>query len=255
MSITPDNAATNRPGFFRRNWIFVSGTLLFVIVNLIYILNSEQGDALVAINGMRNDGADIFFRIGTKFAEPEAYLGVLVIVTAFSYRRGIFAIIAGTAAGVAAGLLKIIFSQPRPMRWFFDNANEIWHSLNHFEETYRNWGEESSFPSGHATSAFALYGFLAFNARRGRKRVQIICLGLALMVALSRMYLLYHFLRDVTAGAFLGLLVGTLIYLLQERFYPNADWVNRGWLDVFQKDPEVSIHVPPPETGDRRQET
>lgn len=247
MPTTVDDAVANRAGFFRRNWIYVSGTLLFVLINLGFILTSNQGDALVYINGLRDQYYDIFFRIGTKFAEPEAYLGVLIIVTAFSYRKGIFAILAGTAAGVSAGILKWLFAQPRPMRWFFDNYEEIWHSLNHFEEQYRNWGEASSFPSGHATSAFALYGFLAFNARRGRKRVHIICLGLALMVAFSRMYLLYHFLRDVTAGAFLGLLVGILIYLLQEHFFPNAAWMDRGWLDSFRKDPAVSGRVPPPE--------
>lgn len=247
MPLTADNAVANRPGFFRRNWIYVAGTLLFVLINIGFILTSNQGDALVYLNSLRTPFWDAFFRIGTKFAEPVAYGGVFLIVSAFSYRKGIFAIVAGTVAGVSAGLLKWLFAQPRPMRWFFDNYEEIWHSLNHFEEQYRNWGEDSSFPSGHATSAFALYGFLAFNARKGQKRIHVICLGLALMVALSRMYLLHHFLRDVTAGAFLGLLLAALVYLLQQRFFPNAAWMDNGWLDIFRKEPPVSGRVPPPE--------
>lgn len=245
MPLSPATADANRPGFFRRNWLFLSGALLFILINLVFVLTGSQGDTLIAINKMRTPFWDVFFRIGTLFAEPVAYAGVLVIVTAFSYRKGIFAIIAGSAAGVAAGLLKALFKQPRPLRWFTDN--NLWESLTHFEEAYRNWGDHSSFPSGHATSAFALYGFLAFNATRGKKRVQLICLGLAVMVAFSRMYLIYHFQRDITAGATLGLLVGIVVYLLKERFFPNAAWMDQGWLDIFRKEPVVKGRIPLPE--------
>lgn len=246
MPLTPDDAAVNRSGFFRRNWIYVTGTLLFILINGWFVYTGNQGDTLVAINKFRSPFLDVFFRVGTHFAEPVAYLGVLIVVSAFSYRKGIFAILSGTAAGVVSGLLKTLFSQPRPMRWFYDNYQEIWHSLHQFDAVYRNWAETTSFPSGHATSAFALYGFLAFNATRGKKRIQLICLGFAAMVAFSRMYLLYHFQRDITAGAALGLLVGIIVYLLKERFFPNAAWMDQGWLDYFRKDPVAKGQAPSP---------
>lgn len=246
MPLTPDDAAVNRTGFFRKNWIYLAGTLLFVLINGWFILNGNQGDTLVAINTFRTPLLDVFFRVGTHFAEPVAYLGVFIIVSAFSYRKAVLSVLAGTVAGVLSGALKYYFSHPRPMRWFYDNYQEIWHSMNQFEGVYRNWSETTSFPSGHATSAFALYGFLAFNATRGKKRVQLICLGFAIMVAVSRMYLLYHFQRDITAGALLGLLVGIVVYLLKERFFPNAPWMDLGWLDNARKNPVAKRQAPPP---------
>jgi len=245
MALSANKTVKNQPGFLRRNWIYLYGTLLFVLFNGVYMLNHNQGAALVDINKFRSPFWDVFFKIATRFAEPVAYLAILLIVAAFSYRRGIFAVISGTAAGVISALLKYFFSQPRPMRWFFDNYESVWHSLNHFEEHYRNWSDSSSFPSGHATSAFALYGFLAFNADKRRRSIQLLCLFFALLVALSRMYLLYHFLRDVTAGAALGLLIGIAVHLLQRRFFPNAAWLDQGWMHRYREIPPAKEKVSP----------
>jgi len=206
---------------WRNNWLFIGGTLLFLVLSGAMIATSNQGDTLVAINKLRTPAWDVFFKIGTHFAEPIAYAGVLLTVSAFSYRKALFVIFSGAMAGIFAGTLKAIFAQARPMRWFFDNYEGIWHSLNHFEEEWRSWDAASSFPSGHATSAFALYGFLAFCAQRNKLSVSALCLALAVMVAFSRMYLLYHFLRDVTVGAFLGLCIAALVYYLQTKAWPD----------------------------------
>lgn len=245
----PDSSANSFAAvlrFMRYNWLFVGGTLLLVLINIGLIATSNQGDALVAINKLRTGNWDVFFKIGTHFAEPEAYLGVIIIVTAFSYRHGIFTIVTGALAGIFAAIFKALFAQARPMRWFFDNYEEIWHSLNLFEESWRSWDPDSSFPSGHATSAFALYGFLAFTSRKRKLSVSLLCFALAVMVGFSRMYLLYHFLRDVTAGAFLGVLIGALVYYLQKAAYPEVSWLDRGWLDVFRKPPPGSRQISPP---------
>lgn len=231
MSTLPPDSKAERSllRLFRNNWLFISGTLLLLAYNAVMLLNSNQGDTLVAINKMRTPFWDTFFKIGTHFAEPEAYLLAILLVTAVSFRKGIFIVVAGASAGITAGILKALFAQARPMRWFFDNYEEIWHSLNLFEEEWRSWDPVSSFPSGHATSAFALYSFLAFNARRGKLSINALCILLATMVAFSRMYLLYHFLRDVTAGAALGLCLGALVYYAQKATFKEVAWLDRGW--------------------------
>lgn len=246
MFVSPDNSVAAVLRFLRYNWLFVGGTLLLVVINIGLIVSSSQGDALVAINKLRTDNWDVFFKIGTHFAEPVAYLGVIIIVTAFSYRHGIFTVVAGAIAGIFSGILKAVFAQARPMRWFFDNYEEIWHSLNLFEENWRSWDPDSSFPSGHATSAFALYGFLAFTSRKRKFSVSLLCFFLAVMVGFSRMYLLYHFLRDVTAGAFLGTVIGALVYYLQKAAYPETTWLDRGWLDIFRKRLPGAGEISPP---------
>jgi len=226
---------------WRNNWLFIGGTLLLLVFNGVMIATSNQGDTLVALNKLRTPAWDVFFKVGTHFAEPVAYAGVLLIVSAFSYRKALFVIVSGATAGICAGILKAIFAQARPMRWFFDNYEEIWHSLNLFEEEWRSWDPVSSFPSGHATSAFALYGFLAFCARRNKLSISALCLGLAVMVAFSRMYLLYHFLRDVTVGAFLGLCIAALVFYLQKKALPDRPGLDAGWLSYFRtREPKES---------------
>lgn len=70
--------------------------------------------------------------------------------------------------------------------------------------------EQYSFPSGHATSAIVLYGFLAFLLARGRGAVfkvvvSAVVAGLILMIAFSRLYLGAHWFSDVLAGLSAGL--------------------------------------------------
>lgn len=245
--LPPEGKAERRPlNFLKNNWLFLVATLILVAGNLYLLFTSQQGDALIAVNGYRRPYLDKFFKIGTHFGEPVAYIGVVLIVSAFSYRKAVFAVTSGAMAGISAGLLKLYFAQARPMRWFYDNFVTVWHELNRFEEEWMSWDEIGSFPSGHTSSAFALYGFLAFNARTAKVPITLFCLALAVMVGFSRMYLLYHFLRDVTAGAVLGLIIATFAYYLQGKIIINQPWLDRGWMDRFRTLPPVSGKVDPP---------
>lgn len=231
MPVAADRPTAERSPlrFVKNNWVFLSGATLLVTYQAVVLAGSMQGDTLRAINQHRTPFLDTFFKIGTHFAEPVAYLAIVLLLTAFSYRKAIFAVVTGAMAGIFAGLLKAYFSEARPMRWFFDNAPEVWNTLVRFEEEWTSWAETSSFPSGHTTSAFALYGFLAFNARRRKHLVGLLCLALAVMVGYSRIYLLYHFLRDVTAGAVLGTLIGVLGYYFQFASRERFTVLDRGW--------------------------
>ena len=70
-----------------------------------------------------------------------------------------------------------------------------------------------SFPSGHATTAFAAATVVAVLVPRWR----IPALALAAIVALSRVYLGVHFVLDVVAGALIGSLIGVSVALLVRR--------------------------------------
>ncbi|HEY8040058.1 MAG TPA: phosphatase PAP2 family protein [Polyangiaceae bacterium] len=76
---------------------------------------------------------------------------------------------------------------------------------------------DGSFPSGHAAGNFCVAAFLALALpaawpdARGRARlVAVVAVGLAALVAVSRVYLGAHFPSDVVCGAALGALVGAL---------------------------------------------
>ena len=77
--------------------------------------------------------------------------------------------------------------------------------------------ESFSFPSGHTTGAATLVlvtAYLAWRGRRSRRALIVWSLGAVAAIALvggSRLYLGYHFLSDVLAGACVGLLVLGLV--------------------------------------------
>lgn len=66
----------------------------------------------------------------------------------------------------------------------------------------------SSFPSGHATSAFMAASLLAAGSSR---RVRPAWFGLAGVVAYSRVHVKIHHASDVVGGAALGLALGRLV--------------------------------------------
>ncbi len=66
-----------------------------------------------------------------------------------------------------------------------------------------------SFPSGHATTAVAVYGFVAIAALRGlsgpgRRTVAAGALALVLLIGASRLVLSVHYLTDVLGGYLIG---------------------------------------------------
>ena len=68
-----------------------------------------------------------------------------------------------------------------------------------------------SFPSGHSTTAFALFFIFGFFVKN--KKWQILFFILALSTAISRMYLLQHFFIDVYFGSILGVLIATIVFV------------------------------------------
>lgn len=75
---------------------------------------------------------------------------------------------------------------------------------------------DGSFPSGHAAGSFCVAAFLAVvlpsllpRAAWRARLLGAMSLGVAALVALSRVYLAAHFPSDVCAGAVLGGFIGT----------------------------------------------
>jgi undecaprenyl-diphosphatase len=100
-------------------------------------------------------------------------------------RVGAAALAALPVAGLLSVLLKATFQMPRP------NAGAV---------TF-------AFPSGHASTAFALAGVLGYALPAWRPLVFLV----AVLAGVARVYYRAHFLLDVGAGAVLGSVTGVLL--------------------------------------------
>ncbi|HET6614974.1 MAG TPA: phosphatase PAP2 family protein [Dehalococcoidia bacterium] len=80
-------------------------------------------------------------------------------------------------------------------------------------------GPDPSFPSEHASVAFALAAGLGLY----RVRIGIVLLALAGLTAFARVYVGVHYPADVSAGA----LVGIGAALIVRFFYPALAWLDR----------------------------
>lgn len=111
------------------------------------------------------------------------------------------ACVTATFGAILAALLKEAFDRRRPATAdpSFDPAVDT--------------PESASFPSGHATTAFAAAALVgAFHPR-----FRIPLYGVATLVALSRVYLGVHFWLDVVAGSALGIVIGLAIAVAARR--------------------------------------
>ncbi|MEO8348629.1 MAG: phosphatase PAP2 family protein, partial [Acidobacteriota bacterium] len=99
-------------------------------------------------------------------------------------RAGAAVLLAVAGAGLAANALKLVFQIPRP-------------------QGVASW----SFPSGHATTAFALAAVLGYLW----PRIAPLFFLAALFGGLARVFYRAHFVVDVLCGGVLGAVIGLLV--------------------------------------------
>ena len=109
--------------------------------------------------------------------------------------------------------LKFLFDVPRPPAVLGDAAHVIGRAYH-----------THSFPSGHATTAFAIGGLLFLGLRSAAWRT--LALVVALAAALSRSVVGVHWPLDILAGAFGGWLAAVLgLYLAQKTRVVGKHWL------------------------------
>jgi membrane-associated phospholipid phosphatase len=111
------------------------------------------------------------------------------------------------ASGVITPILKLTVGRRRP---------------SETEGTFAFGGQGVSFPSGHATQAFAIASVVA--SHYPSPWVKVAAYGLAGVVGLARIEQGVHYGSDVLAGALIGIVVGKAVVRLHEsqRFHISA---------------------------------
>ena len=108
------------------------------------------------------------------------------------------------AAGIVTPTIKEVVGRARPI------AGLGKHSFHSFNSKY------DSFPSGHATNAFAIASAVATRYDDSRY-IPAIAYGLATSVAVARVHDRVHFASDVLAGGMIGHAIGKSITLNHRR--------------------------------------
>ncbi len=179
-------------------WLLIAClALLTAAVKLWHATSQLDNGVMNAVFALRSPRGVAFFDFMTGFGDTFPVIAILcvsVILLLLSrhqkgYSVGIVASVLGAKASEV--LMKVIFERARPV-----DVLPLFH-LDTF-----------SFPSGHATGAMALYGFIAYLicSIYPRLRVPAVLVGgaLILLIGASRVYLGVHFPSDVLAGFLLG---------------------------------------------------
>jgi undecaprenyl-diphosphatase len=84
-------------------------------------------------------------------------------------------------------------------------------------------GADNAFPSDHATVAFAIGGAIVW----WRHLIGAVCLGIAVLIALARIYVGVHWPSDVIVAAAAGLLAGAILARVVPLFEKPQRWFSR----------------------------
>ena len=142
---------------------------------------------LYFLENLRNPVLDFFFSFITLFGEETVFMAVgMIFFWCIDKYKGYYLLCTGFFGTVINQFLKIACRVPRP--WIKDPDFTIVESAREAAGGY-------SFPSGHTQTSVGLYGGIARSV--DKKRLRIIMVVLAALIALSRMYLGVHTPADV----------------------------------------------------------
>lgn len=161
-------------------------------------------DFLHFIAQYRTPEADLFFQ-GITYLAQEVFV-IAIICWLFWCSNKKLAYTLGFSyflSGLLVQALKITFRIPRP--WILDPAFAAVPSA-------LAGATGCSFPSGHTQSITALFGTLAFHAKKWHQK--LLCAAVIVLVGFSRMYLGVHTPKDVLTSFFLSIGCTLVCYVL-----------------------------------------
>ncbi len=179
-------------------------TPILLVCGLIFIVFSYFYIDIPLANYCRHlhPGVRSFFGVVTELGQSTWYLGGgLLSFFLFRYvykntllaRRALFLFIAIAGSGIIVNIFRFLAGRYRPEMLFAQGAYGF--------EFFQIKSTALSFPSGHATTAFALAMVLMIFWRR----YWPFFIFLAILIAVSRVIITAHFLSDIVAGAYVGM--------------------------------------------------
>lgn len=192
---------------FKKNFFFLLPYFTFLIGGALLLIFSDKDKLHLYFNKYHNEYTNLIFYYITFLGDGWTALSIAIFLLFIRYRYSIIIVLSYLLSSTTVQILKryVFNDHVRPALFFKNNPdlylipgvdNNIFHS----------------FPSGHSTTAFAVYFGLALFI--SNKWLKLCMLTLALLIALSRVYLSQHFFEDIYAGSLIGVASTLLIYFL-----------------------------------------
>ena len=209
----------------RKNFAFLLPWLLFVLLGVILFSFYQKNDIHIYLNQLHNKFCNYFFYYVTYAGDGIAAAIIVFILLFVQYRFALLVAAANIFSSLCTqGLKHLVYDDMLRPKKYFEGVYEL-NFVPGVENYYYN-----SFPSGHATTAFATFFCLALCT--GNKFIKLICFFTALTIGFSRVYLSQHFLNDVYAGSLIGVIVSILVYrfiILNEKLN-KKHWMEKSLL-------------------------
>lgn len=185
---------------------------LFILVGTSVLLIWDKSTTFLLLNQQHSFIGDVALKYLTHVGDGLFMIGLGIVLLGLGKRKlGVLMLLTFLLSGLFVQLIKHTNPSPRPGLYF--SKSEHIHCVDGNLLKGSN-----SFPSGHTTTAFALFALLAFATRN--TFLQIACFLGALSIGYSRIYLGQHFLADVLTGA----IVGTATAYLLTWLLRNKEW-------------------------------
>ena len=213
----------------RQNKTYFTGIIAVLLFSGLFLLINGKAAAFISLNSYHPFLLNVFF-INYTFVGDGIFALCLIAAILFYYKRkqqGLALLYSFLISGIAVQIIKNLTNAPRPKLFF--EAGQYLHFIDGV-----SLANNSSFPSGHTATAFAIATVMVVMMKD--KSWQLLILIATVLVGYSRIYLAQHFLLDVMIGAMIGSASGILsVYLAK-----NIKGIRRSIKKMHRLSPNTS---------------
>ncbi|MEH6304886.1 phosphatase PAP2 family protein [Olivibacter sp. CPCC 100613] len=213
--------------FLKQFPVFILLLVCFQIIGITYSFIYSQADLFLWVNQHHHQLADQTFMLITDLGDWPVTLAIAIIFLFVNWRHSFLLISTMLYTGFFTQVIKMIVKHPRPAV-YFEHGEAIYTIKDYVLQN------SLSFPSGHTTCVFSLAITLSYIFIRQRRQPWLFLV--ALVVALSRVYLSQHFFKDLLAGSLIGTFFALhLIWLFDRSKWFHAKNMNSNLLEFLNK--------------------
>lgn len=189
--------------------------MLFIYVAILsvvgyWLMHDDKVSIHKTINAfVGNQWIDAFFKYITHVGDGIFAVILVFILAYYNFRNAIFILLSYVLASIVATIFKRII-YPDVFRPDFTFKYFVGEKLNLIDGI--EMLSSNSFPSGHSTTAFAVFVALAFLVKSNASK--FLFLVTACVVAFSRTYISQHWLIDIYVASVIGTLSAVLSYYI-----------------------------------------